>query len=136
MMPIWARSAMMIFSPGPCPWTSAEGLSTRRYSAGRLNRLPSSNSMSSRFSAFLRRSSTGQGALRVWLTAVGSWRRRARCRDLFVVAQRAGLVDQHNGDAVADRVGEAGLVADQLLRRAVVTQRRLGQRADQDFEEL
>src|SRR4051812_39847725 len=125
----------MRFSPGPCPCTSADGLSTRRYSAARLNRFPSSNSISSRFSARLSRNSTGHGPLSLitgysWLAG---WRRQP-CPVILVIAQRAGLVHQHDRDAVADRIDEPGLLADQLLRRPVVAQRAFGQRAHQDFE--
>src|SRR5882762_6308328 len=141
MMPTWARPATIVFSPGPCPCTSADGLSTRRYSAGRLNCRPSSKLMSSRFSARLRRNSTGQVAAGVTGAALGRTRSRRRqlrpaLRGDLVVAQRARLVDQHDRDAVADRIGEPGLFADQLLRGAVVAQRSLGQRADQDLQEL
>ena len=38
-------------------------------------------------------------------------------RDAFAVVERPGLVDQHDRDAVADRVGEPGLLADQLVAR-------------------
>src|ERR1700733_11475504 len=128
MMPTWMRPGTITFCPGPWAWTSAEGLSTRKYSAGRLNFLPSSNSISSRFSARIRRSWTGQGALSGIAARLG--------RLFLVVAEAARLVDQHDRDAVADRVGEAGLVADQLLGRAVVAQRRLGQRAGPGLQEL
>src|SRR5436305_3285676 len=122
MMPTWARPAMIVFSPGPWPCTSADGLSTRRYSAGRLNSLPSSKRISSRFSARLRRSSTGQGAavLTARLSPLTD-RRQALGGDL-VLAQGARLIDQHDRDTVADRIGEPRLVADQLLRRAVIAQ--------------
>src|SRR5690348_14297340 len=46
------------------------------------------------------------------------------------------LVDQHDRDAVADRIGEPGLVADKFLPRFVIAKRALGQRADEDFQEL
>ena len=39
-------------------------------------------------------------------------------------------------DAVADREGELRRVADELLLLAVVDQRRLGDRADEDFQKL
>src|SRR5438132_1694214 len=124
MIPTCARPATNVFCPGPCPCTSADGLSTRRYSAGRLNRLPSSKATSSSFSAFLRRSSTGQRVAPPVFTPALS-RRRAADR-LLVVAQLPRLVDQHDRDAVADRIGEPRLLADQLLGFAVVAQRRLG----------
>src|SRR5438067_5661392 len=129
-MPTWARSATSVFCPGPCPWTSADGLSTRRYSAGRLKLLPSSKETSSRFSARLRRSWIGQGAPLPALIA-GS-----RLRRPLVVPQLARLVDQHDRNAVADRIGEPRLLADQLLRLAVVAQRRLGQRTDQNLQQF
>src|SRR5438067_2528423 len=126
MMPTWARPATIVFSPAPCPCTSADGLSTRRYSAARLNFLPLSKVTSSRFSARFRRSSIGQGM--PVFTAPGSPfadRRQPLARD-FVLAQCARLVDQHDRDAVADRIGEPGFLADQFLRRAVIAQRPLG----------
>src|SRR6516162_11429781 len=134
MIPTCARLATSVFCPGPCPCTSADGLSTRRYSAGRRKRVPSSKATSSSFSAFLRRSSTGQRAVPPAITRAPSRRRRGFGRHL-VVAQLAGLVDQHDRDAVADRIGEPGLLADQLLGFAVVAQRRLRQRTDQDLEQ-
>src|SRR5438105_12190328 len=136
MMPTWARPATIIFSPGPCPCTSADGLSTRRYSAGRLNSLPSSKRISSRFSAFFRRSSTGQGAavLKARCSPVAD-RRQALGGDL-VLPQGARLVDQHDRNAVADRISEPRLVADQLLRRAVIAQWALGQGTNQDFQQF
>src|SRR3981189_1707009 len=136
MMPTWARPATIVFSPAPCPCTSADGLSTRRYSAGRLNCLPSSKLISSRFSAFFRRSSTGQGgaAFKAGRSPLAD-RRQTLHRDL-VITQGARLVDQHDRDAVADRIGEPRLLADQLLRRAVIAQRPLGQWADQDLQQF
>src|SRR5262249_29600724 len=133
MIPTWARPGTSVFCPGPWPCTSAEGLSTRRYSAGRRNRRPLSKPISSTFSACLRRSSIGQGAGAPAFNEASLRRRQALGRD-FVVAQPPRLVDQHDGDPVADRIGEPGLVADQLLRLAVIPQGRLGQRADEDFE--
>src|SRR5260370_9558469 len=140
MMPIWARPAMIAFGPGACPCTSAEGLSTRRYSAGRLNWRPSAKLMSGRFAARFRRSSTGQGAGGVTEAALGRARSRRRqfrtaLRGEFVVGQGPRLVDQHDRDAVADRIGEPRLLADQLLRRAVIAQRPLDSRADPDLQQ-
>src|SRR5215472_15984594 len=134
MIPTCARPATRVFCPGPWPCTSADGLSTRRYSAGRRNRLPSWKATSSSFSAFFKRSSTGQRAVPPALTLAPSRRGRGLGRHL-VVAQPPGLVHQHDRDAVADRVGEPGLLADQLLGFAVVAQRRLAQRTDQDLEQ-
>src|SRR5260221_9098556 len=50
--------------------------------------------------------------------------------------ERPCLVGEHDRDAVADRVGELGGAADQLLALGVIFERRLGERADQDLEEL
>src|ERR1700751_4266826 len=113
MIPTWARPWTNVFCPGPCPCTSADGLSTRRYSAGREKRLPSSNSTSSRFSARFKRRSTGPPAVPPALT-VPSGRRQALGHGL-VVAQRARLVDEHDWDPVADRVSQPRLLADQFL---------------------
>src|SRR5215469_8203965 len=124
-MPTWARPATICFWEGPWPCTSAEGLSTRSSSAGKRKRDPSSKSISSDFSAVFRRISTGQcGAPMPGLIPA------------LARLDLAGLVDQHDGDAVADGVGEPGLAADQLLRRRVIFQRALGQRADQDLQQL
>src|ERR1700676_2079738 len=146
-MPTWARPWTSCFWAGLWPCTSAEGLSTRRYSAGRRNRSPSSKSISSAFSAVFSRISTGQCTVsnppQLFAAAppmpAPSQRRRWRMalgERALRVAQRAGLVDEHDRNAVADRIGETGLVADQLLRRPVIAQRPLGQRADQDLQEL
>src|SRR6185312_12768583 len=43
---------------------------------------------------------------------------------------------QHDRNAVADREGELGAARDQLLPVGVVFERPLGQRADQDFQQL
>src|SRR5712671_2471749 len=134
MIPTWARPWTNVFCPGPCPRTSADGLSTRRYSAGSEKRLPSSNATSSRFSARFKRSSTGQCAVPPALIRA-SGRRQALGRGL-VVAQRARLVDEHDRDPVADRVGEPRLLADQLLGFVIVAQRCLGQRADENLQKL
>src|SRR6185295_9078265 len=48
----------------------------------------------------------------------------------------ARLLRQHDRDAVADRVGELGRTRDQFLLLRVVFERRLGQRTDQDFQQL
>lgn len=50
-------------------------------------------------------------------------------------ADVAGFVAEHDGDAVADREGEAGGAADQLVGFAVIGQRCARDRADQHFEE-
>src|SRR5690606_14112670 len=138
MMPTWRRPATTVFCPGPWPCTSAEGLSTRRNSAGRVNEAPSSNVTVSVFAARLTRSSIGQG----WLSALiaAAVLRPAppthRFRDALVLVQGARLVDQHDRNAVADRIGEPRLLADQLLAHTVVAQRPLGQRTDQKVQEL
>src|SRR6266700_6280836 len=48
----------------------------------------------------------------------------------------AGFLGQHDRNAVADRIGELGGARDQLLLGGVVFERALGQRADQDLEQL
>src|ERR1700681_790418 len=108
-MPTSALPGTSCFWPGPWPWTSAEGLSTRRYSAGSWKLSPPSKSTSSRFSARLSRISVGQGPL---------MDRGSRLAGrLLVVAQGPRLVGQHDRDAVADGVGQARLEADQLPGR-------------------
>ena len=52
------------------------------------------------------------------------------------LVELARFVRQHDRDAVADRVSEAGGAADQLLPLGVVVERGLGQRADQDLKQL
>src|SRR3546814_17616640 len=52
------------------------------------------------------------------------------------VVELAGFVDQHDRNAVADRIGTAVLPADPLLRLRIVFQGPLGQRADQDTQQL
>ena len=47
----------------------------------------------------------------------------------------AGFVGQHDGNAVADGVGEAGLLAHQFVALPVVGQRAFGQGADQNFQQ-
>src|SRR3954447_24922172 len=136
MMPTWTRPATIVFSPGPWPCTSADGLSTRRYSAGRLNSLPSSKRISSRFSVFFRRSSTGQGVLVFKARCSPVADRRQPLGGDLILPQGARLVDQHDRNAVADRVREPRLLADQLLRRAVIAQRALGQGTNQDFQQF
>src|SRR6202048_2473566 len=46
------------------------------------------------------------------------------------------LFRQHDRDAVADRIGELGRARDQLLLRGVELERPLGQRTDQDLQQL
>jgi hypothetical protein len=53
-----------------------------------------------------------------------------------LAVERPGLVGQHNGDAVADGKRQAGLIADQLLPLGVIAQRLLGQRTDEDLQQL
>src|SRR5438105_14218054 len=105
MIPTWARPATIVFSPAPCPCTSAEGLSTLRYSAGKLNCLPSSNAISSRLAARFNRNSTGQGAADFTTSRSPFSDRRQPLPGELVVAQGARLIHQHDRDAVADRVG-------------------------------
>src|SRR5262249_33367848 len=50
--------------------------------------------------------------------------------------QPARFFRQHDRDAGADRIGELGGARDQLLFLRVVFERALGQRADQNFQEL
>src|SRR5262245_35042194 len=50
--------------------------------------------------------------------------------------QPARFFGQHDRDAGADRIGELGGARDQLLLLRVVFERALGQRADQNFQEL
>src|SRR5437660_10906993 len=50
--------------------------------------------------------------------------------------QPARFFGQHDRDAVADRIGELGGARDQLLLLRIVFERALGQRADQNFQEL
>src|SRR5439155_10067718 len=103
-------------------------------SAGRENWLPSSNAISSSFSARFKRSSTGQRAVPPALMTPSGRRQALGCG--LVLAQRPRLVDQHDRDPVAYRVGKPRLFADQLLGVAIVPQRPLGQGADEYFQEL
>src|SRR6516164_8071924 len=48
----------------------------------------------------------------------------------------AGFFRQHDGDAVADRIGELGGARNQFLLLGIIFERALGERADQNFEEL
>src|SRR5258707_14637908 len=105
MMPTWARPATIVFSPAPCPCTSADGLSTRRYSAGRLNCLPSSNLISSRFSAFFRRSSTGQGGAAFKAGGSPPADRRPAVHGDFVIPQGGGPSEHDGQEAATERVG-------------------------------
>src|SRR5215468_11110607 len=139
MMPTWARPWTRVFCPAPWPCTSADGLSTRRYSAGSEKWLPSSNAISSSFSARFRRSSNGQRAVPLPLTRPAPIRPSGRRKPLgggLVVAQCPRLVDEHDRDPVADRIGEPSLLADQLLGSTVITQRPLCQWADENFQQL
>src|ERR1041384_2367548 len=52
------------------------------------------------------------------------------------LVQPSRLFGQHDRNAVADRVGELGGARDQLLALAVVFERPLGERADENFEKL
>jgi hypothetical protein len=57
------------------------------------------------------------------------------CIYLFI-AQRAGFVFQQDGDAIADRVSEAGAAALQFVFRSVERERAFGDGADEEFEEF
>ncbi|CCG41608.1 hypothetical protein PHAMO_280142 [Magnetospirillum molischianum DSM 120] len=48
----------------------------------------------------------------------------------------AGLVGQHDRNAVANRIGQTGFVIDQFLATRIVAQRRVRSRCDQDFQQL
>ena len=61
---------------------------------------------------------------------------KARGCEAQALVEPPRFVRQHDRDAVADRVGELGGAADQLLALGVVFERRLGQRADQNLQEL
>src|SRR5215472_10834348 len=52
------------------------------------------------------------------------------------VGELAGFLGQHDRNAVADRIGESGFATDQLLPFAIVDQRRLRHRADENLEKL
>src|SRR6188508_3548595 len=106
-MPTPLLPPTVTFWLGVWPWTSADGLSTRSTSAGRLNAAPSSKSISSRRSARLTRISTGQGLLALCIGAQLG-------RDAVLLADRPCLIDQHDRDAVPDRVRQASLLAHQL----------------------
>ncbi len=98
MMPTCRRPATIRRWPGPCPCTSALGLSTRRYSAGRQKRAPSSKSTSSRFSASAQPDfRSGDARLRL---SSG----RASSGSMIGMPSRIGI-------------GEPGLAADQLVAR-------------------
>src|SRR5262245_62057978 len=117
-MATFSLPVTVISWPGAWPFTSALGLSTRRYSAERRKRDPSSKVISRMRPPGLRRISCGQGSAD------------------SVVIQLPGFFDQHDGDAVADRVGEARGAGDQLLALGVIDQRLLGQGADQDLQQF
>ena len=108
-MPTCRLPASVTFCDGAWPCTSADGLSTRSSSAGSAKLAPSSKSISSRRSARFTPDLDRPGP-----APLAGHRRgpRAGCTRLV---QRPRLLDQHDRDAVADRVGEAGLLADQLV---------------------
>ncbi len=68
--------------------------------------------------------------------ATGTVPRLLRGADALARVELARFLGQHDGNAVADRVGEARGAADQLLALGVVVERGLGQRTDQDLEQL
>src|SRR5690242_2046998 len=136
---------------GPCPWTSAEGLLTRRNSAGNSNRSAPGKETTRRLRSRVTRISSGtrmsscllissmvtSPPCEMWAKreprgrGAASPRRAASAADLdtlLVGVEFPCLIDQHDRDAVADRIGKAGLVADQFLARGVIAQRPLGQR--------
>src|SRR5208282_436192 len=137
MIPTCRRPATVCFWLGPWPCTSADGLSTRRYSAGKPNCVPSSKSISRIFSAVFKRISTGQcrvprccprpPVIAARSSLAGACHRLSAGLGLRRLVEAARLVDQHNRNAVADRIGEAGLIADELIGLAVVSQGSLGQ---------
>ena len=55
---------------------------------------------------------------------------------LGILVQGPRLVDQHDRDAVANGIGQPGLITDQFLLFRVVAQGRLGQRTDQDLQQF
>src|SRR5579872_2085732 len=108
-MPTAALPGTSCLCEGLWPWTSAEGLSTRKYSAGRWKVEPSSKSISSTRSARFRRISSGQCCVSKPLPLIGALLRRGRARlrgGALVLAEAARLLDQHDRDAVANGVGE------------------------------
>src|SRR5690349_6147617 len=111
----------MVLGPPPWPRTSALGDSTRRYSARSSNRLPSSNATVSTSRAGLRRISLGQGLPE---------------GIAFFIAEPARFVLQHHRHAAADGIGKARGARHQFLLFAVIMQGRLGQRANQDFQQF
>src|SRR6185503_17023249 len=111
----------MVLGPAPWPRTSALGDSTLRYSAASSKRAPLSKATISRSCAGLRRSSVGQGASVLLLSAAIA---------LFV-RQRAGFVGQHHRHAAANGIGETRGAGDQLLSLAIIVKPSLGQGADQ-----
>src|SRR3954449_11308394 len=96
---------------GEWPLTSALGLSTLRYSDGRLKRSPESN----------------------WTVKIRPWSESLSSsgQGSFILAELARLVGQHDRNAVADRIGEARRLGDELLLVPIVMKARLGHRADQ-----
>src|SRR3954469_19330514 len=90
---------------------------------------PSSKSISSALSARATRISSGHAVAPLAVI------RPYLARDALAIVERARLVDQHDGDAVAYRVGQASLLAHQLVASAVVAQPGLGQRADQQLQQ-
>src|SRR3954466_11209891 len=116
----------MVLGPAPWPRTSALGDSTRRYSALSSKRSPLSKAMVRVSCAGLRRISLGQG-LEEGLLAEGI---------AFFIAQLPRLAGQHHRHSAADRIGQARGARHQLLFLLVVAQSRLGQGADQDFQQF
>src|ERR1043166_2545005 len=111
----------MVLGPAPWPRTSALGDSTRRYSAPRSKRSPLSNATLSVSRAGLSLISLGQ------ILSEGI--------SLFI-AQLPRLAGQHHRHAAANGIGQARRPRHQFLFVAVIAQGRLGQGADQDFQQF
>ena len=63
----------------------------------------------------------------------GSWKTR---HDNGSAIELARLIRQHDRHSITDRIGERGLLTDQLLRLPVISQRATAHWANQHFEEL
>ena len=61
---------------------------------------------------------------------------KARGCDRLALVEFPRFLMQHNGNAVADRIGKPRGAADQLLALGIIVERRLGQGTDQDLEQL
>src|SRR5688572_26957520 len=101
--------------PGPWPFTSALGLSTRRYSASRSNDSPVSKRMLRMRPCCFDKSSRGQGS---------------------AIFEFAGFIGKHDGNAVADGIGKARRLGNELLLFRIVVEASFSDRAHQDFKQL